>query len=51
MRRQLRRVLVVLGVVHVVDAAAWALLWRYRRSWARALGKAVLEELSSGRRP
>ena len=44
-RRQLRRLLVVLGVVHVLDAVAWSLLWRYRRSWARALGRAVLDEL------
>ena len=48
-RRQLRRLLVVLGVVHVLDAVAWSLLWRYRRSWARALGRAVLEELSKRR--
>lgn len=44
-RRQLRRALVVLGVVHVVDAVVWSLLWRYRRSWARALGRAALDEL------
>lgn len=42
----LRRLLVVLGAVHLVDAVAWSLLWRYRRSWARAVGRAVLDELT-----
>jgi hypothetical protein len=46
MRRQLRRLLVLLGVVHVLDAVAWSLLWRYRRSWARALWRAALDELA-----
>jgi hypothetical protein len=46
MRRQLRRLLVLLGLVHLVDAVAWSLLWRYRRSWARALWQAALDELA-----
>jgi hypothetical protein len=51
MRRQLRRLLVLLGVVHVLDAVAWSLLWRYRRSWARALWRAALDELLTGNLP
>ena len=46
MKRALLRLLVVLGVLHVVDAMVWAWLWRHRRAVVRALGQALREEFS-----
>jgi hypothetical protein len=42
-RRWLGRVLVVVGLVHVVDAALVVVLWRHRHTVIRALADAADE--------